>query len=84
MYKRQGPDKAEETLDDYIKILQRAKSLNIPMLCTNPDKMVLHGNTTHMCAGYLAAYYSSIGGVVSYIGKPVSYTHLTLPKILRV
>ena len=65
-----GPDKAEETLDDYIKILQRAKSLNIPMLCTNPDKIVLHGNTTHICAGYLATYYSSIGGVVSYIGKP--------------
>ena len=38
-----GPDKAEETLDDYIKILQRAKSLSIPMLCTNPDKIVLHG-----------------------------------------
>ena len=65
-----GPDKAEETLDNYIKILQRAKSLNIPMLCTNPDKTVLHGNKTHICAGYLAAYYSSIGGVVSYIGKP--------------
>ena len=65
-----GPDKAEETLDNYIKILQRAKSLNIPMLCTNPDKTVLHGDKTHICAGYLAAYYSSIGGVVSYIGKP--------------
>ena len=65
-----GPDKAEETLDHYIEILQRAKSLNIPMLCTNPDKTVLHGNKTHICAGYLAAYYSSIGGVVSYIGKP--------------
>ena len=65
-----GPDKAEETLDDYIKILQRAKSLSIPMLCTNPDKIVLHGNATHICAGYLAAYYSSIGGAVSYIGKP--------------
>ena len=65
-----GPDKAEETLDDYIKILQRAKSLSIPMLCTNPDKIVLHGNATHICAGYLAAYYSSIGGVVSYVGNP--------------
>ena len=65
-----GPDKAEETLDNYIKILQKAKSLNIPMLCTNPDKTVLHGDKTHICAGYLAAYYSSIGGVVSYIGKP--------------
>ena len=65
-----GPDKAEETLDDYRELLQEAKSLNIPMLCTNPDKTVLHGTRIHICAGYLAEYYASIGGDVSYIGKP--------------
>ena len=33
-----GPDKAEETLDDYIKILQRAKSLIFPCCAQIPIK----------------------------------------------
>ena len=40
------------------------------MICSNPDKKVIRGEKFMICAGLLAEYYESIGGVVQYFGKP--------------
>jgi len=65
-----GPNSIEETVEDYHTVLQTASDMKLPMLCTNPDKTVLHGSDTHICAGALASYYQHLGGKVSFIGKP--------------
>src|SRR6185436_6447832 len=59
-----------ETPDDYADALARMKSLNLPMICANPDKMVRKGNRLLYCAGALADKYSEIGGHVLMAGKP--------------
>ena len=59
-----------ETPDDYADALARMKSLNLPMICANPDKMVRKGNRLLYCAGALAEKYSEIGGHVLMAGKP--------------
>ncbi|MBT4354555.1 MAG: TIGR01459 family HAD-type hydrolase [Rhodospirillaceae bacterium] len=65
-----GPDKESNRLEDYKNLLMGAKQRDLPMLCTNPDKLVFHGEERQLCAGGIAEFYESIGGNVSYIGKP--------------
>ena len=65
-----GPDKESNRLGDYKNLLVGAKQRDLPMLCTNPDKLVFHGEERQLCAGGIAEFYESIGGNVSYIGKP--------------
>ncbi|MBH68998.1 MAG: TIGR01459 family HAD-type hydrolase [Rhodospirillaceae bacterium] len=65
-----GPDSPANTMEDYYSLLKEAEKLELPMLCTNPDKTVFHGTETHICAGALANYFQLIGGNVHYIGKP--------------
>ncbi|MBT5911684.1 MAG: TIGR01459 family HAD-type hydrolase [Rhodospirillaceae bacterium] len=65
-----GPDKESNRLGDYKNLLMGAKQRDLPMLCTNPDKLVFHGEERQLCAGGIAEFYESIGGNVSYIGKP--------------
>ena len=69
-----GPDKESNRLGDYKNLLVGAKQRDLPMLCTNPDKLVFHGEERQLCAGGIAEFYESIGGNVSYIGKP--YTNV--------
>jgi HAD superfamily hydrolase (TIGR01459 family) len=59
-----------ETPDDYSDLLSRMKSLNLLMICANPDKMVRKGNRLLYCAGSLAEKYSAMGGPVLMAGKP--------------
>jgi len=40
------------------------------MICANPDLVVERGDKLVYCAGALAVEYASLGGVVSYAGKP--------------
>ena len=65
-----GPDKESNQIEDYKNLLAGAKQRDLPMLCTNPDKLVFHGEEMHLCAGGIAEFYETIGGDVSYIGKP--------------
>ena len=61
---------AHETLTDYEDLLQSAKRLNLPMICANPDIIVIHDGIEQYCAGALAARYQELGGDVRYHGKP--------------
>jgi len=65
-----GPDDVEDKVEDYQPMLDRALSLKLPMICANPDLVVIHQGHEMLCAGALAAYYQAKGGDVSYRGKP--------------
>ncbi len=60
---REGPE-------DYRDVLIQAASLNLPMVCANPDIVVNWGGKIIWCAGALAEIYETLGGKVVYGGKP--------------
>ena len=43
---------------------------NIPMICANPDLEVERGEKLVPCAGAMAAFYETFGGVTRIAGKP--------------
>ncbi|HYD29306.1 MAG TPA: TIGR01459 family HAD-type hydrolase [Azospirillaceae bacterium] len=65
-----GIDTFDETLDDYEAVLQRCIAANLPMVCANPDLVVMVGDKMAICAGMLAKRYKELGGAVAYHGKP--------------
>ena len=60
----------EETVADYEALLQAARAGNIPMVCANPDLVVIHEGRPAICAGALAERYEALGGYVRWHGKP--------------
>src|SRR3954447_10977226 len=65
-----GPAEWEDTYEDYAPILIAARQRELPMVCANPDLVVLHGGREALCAGALAEQYEAIGGKVRWHGKP--------------
>ncbi|MAJ24501.1 MAG: TIGR01459 family HAD-type hydrolase [Rickettsiales bacterium] len=64
------------TLDNYINELDEGLKLQLPLVCANPDKVVIRKNDQLLiCAGILADYYESNGGVVFRYGKPFSQVY---------
>lgn len=63
-------DDETETPQDYAGLLDRLRSRGVPMICVNPDLKVERGGRIIYCAGAIAAAYASLGGTVSYAGKP--------------
>ena len=59
-----------QTAASLIELLQKCASLKLPMVCANPDLVVLVGAQMIECAGTLAAAYKAMGGAVQYYGKP--------------
>ena len=57
-------------IDDYRNDLEAAASRSLPLICANPDLVVIRGTNREICAGTLAEYYKSLGGEVRYHGKP--------------
>lgn len=52
-------------------LLDRGLARGIPLLCCNPDKVVVKPDGSHSpCPGTLASYYETHGGRVLYSGKP--------------
>ncbi|WP_292449848.1 TIGR01459 family HAD-type hydrolase [Mesorhizobium sp.] len=66
-----------QTLDDLAMLLDECALLDLPMICANPDLVVVAGDQTVLCAGTLAQRYEVLGGTVRYHGKPHSpaYRH---------
>jgi HAD-superfamily class IIA hydrolase, TIGR01459 len=65
-----GPWDFNETVEDYVPRLERALARNLPMVCANPDLVVIRQGRPVVCAGALAVRYAEMGGVVSTRGKP--------------
>ena len=71
-----GTRRFEDTLNDYIKELDLAFSYNLPLICANPDKVVIRKTGELLvCAGSMAKYYMKKGGLVFQYGKPFIDTY---------
>jgi HAD superfamily hydrolase (TIGR01459 family) len=65
-----GAFRRGDTLDMYDDFVAEAASRKLPMICANPDLVVLRGPTLELCAGGIAQRYEDAGGDVYYHGKP--------------
>lgn len=65
-----GPEAQQSSLAYWRDILEEAKERHLPLLCANPDLIVLRGGKEEICAGTIAQYYETQGGKVIYHGKP--------------
>jgi HAD superfamily hydrolase (TIGR01459 family) len=65
-----GPSGWDETVEQYDPLLQRALARALPMVCANPDLVVIHGGRRSICAGAVAQRYEALGGRVRWHGKP--------------
>ena len=65
-----GPAEWEATIADYAIALSAARARDLPMVCANPDLVVIHDGRPALCAGALAEHYERIGGQVRWHGKP--------------
>ncbi|GAA5626286.1 hypothetical protein Brsp05_01559 [Brucella sp. NBRC 12953] len=63
-------DDETETPENYVELLQRLRSRNLPFICANPDIMVERGPRLIWCAGALARDYGQLGGRTLIAGKP--------------
>ncbi|MBY0354576.1 MAG: TIGR01459 family HAD-type hydrolase [Rickettsiales bacterium] len=60
-----------EPVSEWMPMLNEAHARRLPMLCANPDRIVVRLNGEVLpCAGLLADAYLSLGGRVQYFGKP--------------
>lgn len=67
---------------DYADMLAEAVGRGLPMICANPDVVVVHGGHRLICAGALAAEYERLGGRVRYHGKPHAPIYQTVFALL--
>lgn len=65
-----GPGDDESDLSVLDPLLEIGIGRGLPMICANPDLVVMRGNAPELCAGAVAARYADMGGVVHYHGKP--------------
>jgi HAD superfamily hydrolase (TIGR01459 family) len=67
-----GPDDHRNPTDigEFEAVLQECAARNLPMICANPDLMVIRGGQRVLCAGSLAVRYREMGGDVRSLGKP--------------
>jgi HAD superfamily hydrolase (TIGR01459 family) len=65
-----GLDWDEDNLDPYEARLETAAARGLPLICANPDLVVIRGGKRVLCAGAIAERYEALGGKVVYIGKP--------------
>ncbi len=60
-----------QTMEDMESLLTTSRALGRPMLCVNPDRVVVKQDGTRLlCAGTIADAYEKIGGKVHWFGKP--------------
>ena len=66
-----GTRSFSHTLDDYKKELDEGLKYKLPLVCANPDRVVIRQNGDLLiCAGLMADYYENNGGKVFRYGKP--------------
>jgi len=63
-------DDEHEQPEDYRTMLQPAAARGLPLICANPDRIVMRGARMVPCAGAVADLYAELGGPVRHHGKP--------------
>ncbi len=79
-----GPAEWDDTLETYAGVLQAACVRGLPMVCANPDLVVMHGGKPALCAGALAEAYEAQGGRVRWHGKPYPSVYESCLELLGV
>jgi HAD superfamily hydrolase (TIGR01459 family) len=65
-----GPLELDDDVSVYESTLAAAAARKLPMVCANPDKVVIRQGKRIMCAGAMADRYIELGGQVLWRGKP--------------
>ena len=68
-----GPDddsKDPRELATFMPELEACLRAALPMICANPDRVVMRAGARILCAGALAEKYQAMGGDVFSLGKP--------------
>lgn len=67
-----GPDDHRNPSDiaEFVPVLEACARHRLPMICANPDLVVIRGGVRVLCAGSLALRYREMGGDVRSLGKP--------------
>ncbi len=79
-----GPAGWDDTVEDYAPLLRRGLARGLPMVCANPDLVVMHGERLALCAGALAQWYEQQGGSVRWHGKPFPSVYATCLALLGI
>ena len=79
-----GPAGWEDRIEDYTPILRRGLARGLPMVCANPDLVVMHAGRLALCAGALAQWYEESGGRVRWHGKPFRSVYDTSLQLLGI
>lgn len=79
-----GVESANDRVEDFEDALREAASRRLPMVCANPDLVVLHRGKMEICAGSIAQYYEELGGKVHYFGKPHAPIYRDCFELLKV
>jgi HAD superfamily hydrolase (TIGR01459 family) len=70
-----GVIEREDTLEQYDARLRQMRARGLPMICANPDLVVVNAGKRELCAGALAQRYEELGGTARYHGKPYASTY---------
>ena len=68
----------------YDDFLRPAVARGCPMICANPDLVVVRGDTRETCAGAIAEHYEELGGTVRWYGKPFAEVYHRCAELLEV
>ena len=79
-----GPAGWDDRIEDYEPLLRKALGRGLPMVCANPDLVVMRGSTLHLCAGALAKWYEEAGGRVRWHGKPFRSVYDSCLRLLGI
>jgi HAD superfamily hydrolase (TIGR01459 family) len=79
-----GPAGWDDRIEDYEPVLRAALRRVLPMVCANPDLVVMHGDRLALCAGALAKWYEEGGGRVRWHGKPFGSVYDTCLGLLGI
>lgn len=65
-----GPVDFDDEVSTYEPVLAAAAKRKLPMVCANPDRVVIRLGKRIVCAGAIADRYAELGGAVAMRGKP--------------
>jgi HAD superfamily hydrolase (TIGR01459 family) len=79
-----GPWDDAATVAQYEHLLAEAARRGLPMVCANPDRVVVRGGRLVLCAGALGSRYQELSGFVRYVGKPHSQVYRRCFEVLGI
>ena len=77
-------DDTSESAEDYAPLLKEMRQRALPMICANPDRVVMRGEDCVPCAGALAEAYRNMEGAVSFLWEaPPAHLCARRPNLSR-